>query len=266
MSRCLPYTPSVKAANREALLEPIKLPRELEKNSKIHRKKEKKEKKVKSRKRKGHKEDELSTCATIWGVDAIARYPQVVESNQLEKSDITEEHELPTLSENVSYLSDGTQSGAKRKRTIIRFKSLSKCSDPVSSDASCSEPTSGKADFETDLKMTEIVHAPSAKTNVESEKAASTSDQKVSTCDHAEDVLHQSLIVNWVQPLLQSVLDDYGDQDWLFETKRENSHGSKRFEASNEVLLSGRTNQTFWPQAHWLPESGLSALPFTVPF
>ncbi|XP_004291343.1 PREDICTED: DNA ligase 1 [Fragaria vesca subsp. vesca] len=268
MSRCLPYTPSVKAANREALLEPIKLPRELEKKAKIHRKKEKKEKKekkVKSQNRKGHKEDELSTCATIWGVDAIARYPQEVESNQLEKSDITEEHELPTLSENMSYLSDGTQSGAKRKRTIIRFKSLSKRSDPVSSDASCSEPTSGKADFETDLKMTEIVHAPSAQTNVEFEKAASTSDQKLSTCDHAEDVLHQSLIVNWVQPLLQSVLDDYGDQDWLFETKRENSHGSKRFKASNEVL-SGYTSQTFWPQARWLPESGLSALPFTVPF
>lgn len=101
-----------------------KLPRELEKNSKIHRKKEKKEKKVKSQNRKGHKEDELSTCATIWGVDAIARYPQEVESYQLEKSDITEEHELPTLLENMSYLSDGTQSGAKRKSEIVGFISF----------------------------------------------------------------------------------------------------------------------------------------------
>ncbi|KAL6192878.1 hypothetical protein ACLB2K_033964 [Fragaria x ananassa] len=71
-------------------------------------------------------------------------------------------------------------------------------------------------------------------------------NRKASTCDNGGDVLHQSLIVNWVQPLLHLVVDDYGDQDWLFETKRENSHCSKRFKANNQL--------------------GLSALPFTVPF
>lgn len=96
-----------------------KLQRELEKKAKTHRKKEKKEKKEKGEKRKWHKVDELSTCAVIWGVDAIARGPQVVESNQLEKSDITEEHELPTLSDNICYLSDGIQSGTKRKSEFV---------------------------------------------------------------------------------------------------------------------------------------------------
>ncbi|XP_062021655.1 uncharacterized protein LOC133738207 [Rosa rugosa] len=258
MSRCLPYTPSVKAVNREALLEPIKLQRKLEKKAKTHRKKEKKEK---GEKRKWHKEDELSTCAVIWGADAIARGPQVVESNQLEKSDITEER----LSDNICYLSDGIQSGTKRKRTIIRIKSLPKRSDAESSHASCAEHTSGKSDFQTDLKMTEIVHAPSAETNVEFEEATCTSDQKVSTCEDHRGLLHQSLIGNWVQPLLQTAHDDCGDEDWLFETKQENKRGFERFKASNEVV-SRCTSQTLWPQAHWLPEPGLSALPFTVPF
>ncbi|XP_050363234.1 uncharacterized protein LOC126782110 isoform X3 [Argentina anserina] len=261
MSRCFPYTPSVKAAqNREALLEPIKLPRELEKKAKTHRKKDKKERKEKKlldEDRKAQKGDYLATCPTTWGMDAITRCPGEVESNQLEKSDITEEHELP-----MCHLSDGTQSGTKRKSgTIIRFKSLSNWTDPVSPHVSCSQ-SSGKAD----LKVTEIVHASIPETILESEKGTSTSDQKKSACeDHAEGLLYRSLIDNWVQPLLQSVLNDYGDEDWLFENKQDSCHGSKRFKASNEVV-SCCTSQTLWPQAMWLSEPGLSALPFSVPF
>ena len=143
---------------------------------------------------------------------------------------------------------------------------MPKRSDPVSLHASCSEPTSAEADFETGVKLTDIVRTPSAETNVEFERATSTSDQMPSICeDHAEGFLYQSPIDNWVLPLLQSIPNDCGDEDWLFKTKPESCRDSKRYKASNEVL-SGCTSRTLWPQALWLPEPGLSALPFTVPF
>lgn len=153
---------------------------------------------------------------------------------------------------------------------------MPKRSDPQPSDASRVDP---KADFRTeDLERTEIIYAhkqPSAETVVEFENAASTSDQNFSAAekvnasseDHSqrEGFLHESLIQSWVQPLLQSVLNDYGDEEWLFETKQENRYGSKRFKATNEVVPCC-TSPMLWPQAHWLPEHGLCALPFTVPF
>lgn len=92
-----------------------KLQRELEKKAKTHRKKEKKEKKG-----KGHKKDKfISTYATTCEVKSDITGE--VESNQLEKSDITDERELPTCSENISYVSDGIQSSPKRKSEFVLF-------------------------------------------------------------------------------------------------------------------------------------------------
>lgn len=62
--------------------------------------------------------DEKKHCQLGQSADLKAKYsPKQVygESEQLENSDLTEEHELPTVS-SVCYLSDGTQSRNKRKR------------------------------------------------------------------------------------------------------------------------------------------------------
>ncbi|CAH1431032.1 unnamed protein product [Lactuca virosa] len=128
MSRCFPYPPpgySRNGATYEALIESIKLQKENDK-SKSERKKEKrakKEKKEKKEKRKDSEKSKLQKNPNESQQDShskqfpplnIKRKEPAIE--QLEKSDLTEEHGQPVDSHKPSYSSDSTQNSNKRKR------------------------------------------------------------------------------------------------------------------------------------------------------
>ncbi|CAI9296423.1 unnamed protein product [Lactuca saligna] len=128
MSRCFPYPPpgySRNGATYEALIESIKLQKETDK-AKSERKKEKrakKEKKEKKEKRKDSEKSKLQKNPNESQQDSyskqfpplnIKRKEDTIE--QLEKSDLTEEHSQPVDSHKPSYSSDSTQNSNKRKR------------------------------------------------------------------------------------------------------------------------------------------------------
>ncbi|XP_008221233.1 PREDICTED: uncharacterized protein LOC103321223 [Prunus mume] len=295
MARALKYTFSDYARNavsREALLEPTKLQREMEKNGKSQRKKERREIKGQGRKEKDTLHnvkslDDKKCFQQKKGKKGEAKgwSPQKIEHevDQLERSDITNEHGLPTCTENNSYLSDGTQSSKKSKPLIVRFKL--KHSEP---DASLACSPSGRVDLlppertEVDLAQSQ----PRAETNAQLGRVSSKPDQDLpcSTSEgmetigqkrsasaafenqiQSEDSLHATLIENWIPPPDQFADVGDGDEEWLFGTKHQNRCGSKRFKASNNEV-SSCTRSALWPQAQWLLEAGVYALPFTVPF
>ncbi|PQQ17705.1 uncharacterized protein Pyn_14711 [Prunus yedoensis var. nudiflora] len=247
MARALKYTFSDYARNavsREALLEPTKLQREMEKNGKSKRKKERREIKGQGRKEKDESIPGYVTLHNVQSLDdrkcfqqkkgkkgeAKGWCPQKIEheADQLERSDITIEHGLPTCIENNCYLSDGTQSSKKSKPLIVRIK-LRKHSEP---DASLACSPSGRVDL-LPPERTEVVFAPSqpsAETNVELGWVSSKPDQDLpcSTSEgvetigqkrsasaafedqiQSEDSLHATLIENWIPPLIQFA--DVGD-------------------------------------------------------
>ncbi|KAL7587889.1 hypothetical protein Lser_V15G36740 [Lactuca serriola] len=128
MSRCFPYPPpgySRNGATYEALIESIKLQKENDK-AKSEKKKEKrakKEKKEKKEKRKDSEKSKLQKNPNESQQDShskqfpplnIKRKEHTIE--QLEKSDLTEEHGQPVDSHKPSYSSDSTQNSNKRKR------------------------------------------------------------------------------------------------------------------------------------------------------
>ncbi|CAI9116959.1 OLC1v1018258C1 [Oldenlandia corymbosa var. corymbosa] len=122
MSRCFPYPPPgyiPSRASNEALIESIKLQKEKGKD-KSERKKEKKEKKREKKEKKKSKEEDkakqIKTSQLEHNVFKVeSQKEKKDDTEQLERSSITEEHEQP--SQNPSYSSDSTQnSGCKRKR------------------------------------------------------------------------------------------------------------------------------------------------------
>ncbi|XP_075652269.1 uncharacterized protein LOC142622636 [Castanea sativa] len=75
---------------------------------------------------------------------------------------------------------------------------------------------------------------------------------------------YKTLFENWVLPPPHYQGDDFGDEDWLLGKKQEDTNGSKRLKAGNDV--SSCRCPTSWPHAHYLPEAEIHALPYTVPF
>ncbi|KAJ1424159.1 hypothetical protein SESBI_11828 [Sesbania bispinosa] len=135
MSRCFPFPPPGYTRNgacSEALIESIKLQREMEKAKKD--KKDRKEKKrEKKEKRKEKKERKHKEGKTSHGSDADKKFKLIddikevkadgklqkggdYENEQLERSGITEELDQPVSSREFCCLSDSTQS-SKRKRS-----------------------------------------------------------------------------------------------------------------------------------------------------
>ncbi|XP_027090014.2 uncharacterized protein LOC113750228 [Coffea eugenioides] len=128
MSRCFPYPPPgyiLSKAGNEALIESIKLQKEWEK-TKADRKKEKK--REKKEKKKAEEQKARQTKASQFDHDACGgeswenvkggflQKERKDDSEQLERSGITEEHEQPVCSQHPSYSSDSTQNSNKRKR------------------------------------------------------------------------------------------------------------------------------------------------------
>ncbi|XP_058220114.1 uncharacterized protein LOC131330513 [Rhododendron vialii] len=138
MSRCFPYPPPgyyPKGERSEAaLIEPsIKLQKEREKaetERKKERKREKKEKKRESKvkdasasghgeKRKRKQKDEKAHKGEKDTADMVGKHIQKRgedEAEQLERSNLTEEHEQPVSLQNPCYSSDSTENSNKRRR------------------------------------------------------------------------------------------------------------------------------------------------------
>lgn len=136
MSRCYPYPPPGFVRNEAVLIESIKLQNKTEKDKTESKKEKKREKKEKKEKRKARKENEkLSDIGDVKTTIKLndKKYDQSVQSKaescggnlqkriedeteQLERSGLTEEHGQAVCSPNVSYLSDSTQKSNKRKR------------------------------------------------------------------------------------------------------------------------------------------------------
>ncbi|KAL4575468.1 hypothetical protein LXL04_022312 [Taraxacum kok-saghyz] len=126
MSRCFPYPPpgySRNGATYEALIESIKLQKENDK-AKAERKKEKRAKKEKKEKKEKRKDSTKSKLQAESQQDshkqlqssATIKKKQDPAIEQVERSDLTEEHGQPVDSHKPSYSSDSTQNSNKRKR------------------------------------------------------------------------------------------------------------------------------------------------------
>lgn len=85
-----------------------------------------------------------------------------------------------------------------------------------------------------------------------------------SSCSPTLALEFKNLVEDWVLPTLQSELTSFDDEDWLFQ-KKQNHISSVESCKDGNVGLS-QINSTTWPQASYLPEAGIYALPFVVPF
>ncbi|KAK8648913.1 hypothetical protein V6N13_129655 [Hibiscus sabdariffa] len=326
MSRCFPYTPP--GHLRHGLVESIKLERGTvipKSELKPHRKSEKKRKKEK-RKDKNGKDKSQCLPKNFKKLDDVLNVYK--DGDQLERSDLTEEHEPP-----VCYISDGSQNCHKRKRETtshsegrvdgnkikIRFSLKKPCFDAsISKESACSssgraysnqelnfsvasmsrskllhdngkkvngissEP-SCSADAVPQLKLLHDdgrkVHGPSSEPScsvapVPRQKVCRDVEMKVKrpssrTLANENKILkavlqYKALIEDWVPPLLQPELNDYdsGD-DWLLPKKQLGKPAAKRSD-DYDVLCASCSSS--WPQAHYLPEAEIYALPYTVPF
>ncbi|XVE56189.1 hypothetical protein DITRI_Ditri03aG0217800 [Diplodiscus trichospermus] len=242
---------------------------------KIHKRREKKEKKKEKKERDGKKLKKLDYALSG------------CKDDQLEKSDLTEEHEPP-----VCYISDGSHNSNKRKRetlsssecrvdgNIIKIRfSLKKSRKPDESPSKepvCS--TSGRADTSTPPKAQEQCHPWSEKTNTSSlvpaqepwchdelrEQISSSSGTFVYDNEMQKAALqYKTLIEDWMPLPLQVLQNDDEGDDWLFMKKQKAKPIAKMSEVHSDVTCASSTS---FPRAHFLPEAQIYALPYVVPF
>lgn len=204
-------------------------------------------------------------------------------SEQAEKSSITEEHEQP-----VGYLSDGSKSSKNESRQDASASSIERCGNilrirlkrtAAPESPLCGQPectTSGMADFPSKYRR-ETSHVP-CQINTTSTDARELVLEKPETSAQLDaafrtvpsstrneslelESAYEALTDHWVPLPLDHGLDESDDHDWLFDTKRAEGKGPKRLKSANEVVIPS----TWPPQAHYLPEAEIYALPYTVP-
>ncbi|XVE69698.1 hypothetical protein DITRI_Ditri10aG0011900 [Diplodiscus trichospermus] len=275
MSRCFPYPPP--GYLKQGLVKSIKLEREkVLPKTKQNIRKRKKEEKRKERKEKEKAQGLIKKYKKL--DDVVGGF----KDDQLEKSDITEEHEPP-----VYHISDVSHNSNKRKRetissttsecrvdgNVIKIKfSLKKLCEPdasLSEDPACS--TSGRADSSTPPKAQDQCYpctsvpervqwcGKECREPIPSSSAASVSDNRMQKAV----LQYKTLIEDWM-PLPLQVKQNDDDDDWLFMTKQQGKPMAKRFEFDNVVKC--RVAATSCPSAYLLPEVDIYALPYTVPF
>ncbi|PIA55439.1 hypothetical protein AQUCO_00700023v1 [Aquilegia coerulea] len=211
------------------------------------------------------------------------------ETEQLERSGLSEEHGLPSCIPNLCDSSDSTQNSGKRKRhssiskgshnqsTMLRIRlPLVRHRDPeelLSKEQLCS--TSG-ANGITANKMADVspnikhLCSVSGRTEVPAQSCsepapAASAAALLNLCNSPSllsDAQLRDIIENWVIPPIQNQCTDVDDQSWLFDmpSKRE----PKRSKVSDVATCY---DGSMWPpRACYLPEADIYALPYTVPF
>ncbi|XP_073019555.1 uncharacterized protein [Primulina eburnea] len=345
MSRCFPYPPpgyTPSRASKEALIESIKLRKELEKtkarnkqeerrvkkderkerkdekseigkltyektdpNSKKRRKrKEGREEKERRRKERNGKHD-LNSNKVGLPNEPIGK--NIWEnSEQLERSDLTEEHDLPICLHLPSTSFESTENSSAMKRhsspvnvirglgTIIRIqlssrkKNLSDIS--INEQQLCS--TSGRTDIPPLRNRQQNFCAPTEKTSdfVLGDFNRTDKKQIISTSGKSEPpapaktgtpsvldaievskkssktMQYKNPIENWVPPSLQDAPSSPEDLDWLFSSKVHGLPSERRRKIENDSVFCSSSSSLLQPRAQLLPEFDVYALPFTVPY
>ncbi|MBA0733972.1 hypothetical protein Gogos_017933 [Gossypium gossypioides] len=229
---------------------------------KLHKKREKEKKKERKEKDK--------TQGAIKKLKKLDDVLYAYKDDQLERSDLTEEHEPP-----VCYISDGSQNSHKRKRetasynecrvdgNIIKIRfSLKK---PRASDASISseEPacsSSGRTDSIQEPSCT-IASVPEQKLRHDDRRKEQGSSSSGTLLEAA--LQYKTLIEDWLPPLLEAELNDGGDEDWLLTKKQLGKPAAKRPDDNDHTCVA---SASLHPCAHFLPAAEIYALPYTVPF
>lgn len=319
MSRCLPFSPEAfanRGSNWEALIklqkekDEAKAERRREKKLKKKLKKELKEKKSKKERKeeethKFHADDKTKKLNDEKKNDQRhkskpylnAGSPQEsvgCKSEQLERSDITEEHDLPSCSGSVSNFLDSVDSSnnkrkrqddpvitaTERRRNVLRIRlplrkhnesNASAIEEPQSCPAKGSETrVQERTEEHISHVKTETKAVEHGQLNVEPslELPLSTSERRESKSSKKATLSYKTLIEDWV-PELPSChwlgQNESDDEDWLFGSKsRQHGVEPKKHKAGDEVFCSRST--ALWPQAMQLPEVDIFALPYTVPF
>ncbi|KAJ0026353.1 hypothetical protein Pint_09344 [Pistacia integerrima] len=312
MSRCFPYRDLVSVRNGasgEALIQTIKpfvlkcysgaskLRSEKGKPKTDFRKEKKREKKEKRKERKESEKEKLYREAEkpskekfSWGGGCLVKGSEDEETERLEKSGLTDEHDEPVCRQNLCYLSDGTQSSNKRKRdsppssgitvnrNILRIKLPSQKQREAdasrSEEQSCS--TSGRGPV-SNAEHNEIVGRQCPRTNNTKGEVSAISDSMRKENTHydiqteagatkhgnynKESNCYNGLMGEWIPLPLQP--DDSEDLEWLFGAKaKQQGSGSKRLKAGDDASCC----QTLWPSSQYLQGEDMYALPYTIPF
>lgn len=225
------------------------------------------------------------------------------EAEQLERSNLTEEHEPAVCSQNSSCSSDSTQNSNKRKRpaspsrggiqahgSIIRIR-LSKKGVQGEISASSKEkhlPKPAQQVAEVTVRASAERANPLLKTTnkrscpppvVVSEPSTSNCgwvdrvavDNSTPSCskvhENSIEFQYKNLIENWLPPSLPSDnLDLEDDQSWLFQRKPKQARVEEKNIGSSNDKTCGSCSSLWQPRAQYLPDVDLYALPYTVPF
>ncbi|XP_021668095.2 uncharacterized protein LOC110655906 isoform X2 [Hevea brasiliensis] len=299
MSRCFPYPPPCflrNGAHGEAAVMPLSesIKRDLGKAITEHDKKERKEKKESKKGRKGNKKALYieGTCNQL-----EKRLPSKGKEEEAERSGLTEEHDQPVCSESRSCSSDGTRSSNKRKgddseykgtksqqtgnlilRIQLPLKRLRETDASVNGEQLCS--TSGRSD--SNLQQKKIIQMPvkgqcsagnsnNCRRDLKRHENSAVHFVKTASgmLSHRKEVqtaeaLYKSLIEDWAPPALELEQTNFDDEEWLFQTKKQETRTSKRFKSHpDEPRLE---SSTLWPSACYLHQADVYALPYTIPF
>nr|AAM67340.1 unknown [Arabidopsis thaliana] len=285
MSRYFTSPPPVYArnwANGQNLVEWTKIERPIVDSKKLHRKEKKEKKKEKKlKKEKKSLEQKYSTTKTV-----------SYESEQLEKSCLTEEYEQPR----VGYLSDCSQNSKKRRRETspavvesqikatpvagkplrirIVFKKPKEAEavpqeDPVCSTSGTQRPSELPSSVSLPSICDHDVAVPS--TSLESGKVAIISESKKRKKHKpSKESRYNSLFDELVPPCISLEEDDSSSDDWLFGTSRKENVSSAKssYKTDEDTIMSLQTSRdcSSLPRAMLLSEVGIFSLPYTVPF
>ncbi|GMJ07023.1 hypothetical protein like AT1G20100 [Hibiscus trionum] len=235
-------------------------------------------------------------------VESIKLERERVDEDQLEKSDLTEEHEHP-----VCYISDGSQNSHKRKRETvphsecrvdgkkikIRFSLKKPCGldASISKESACS--SSGRSEFNQELSsVTSVASAPELELQLDDDRKVYCHSSEPS-CSGAlvpqEELWHNaesnetgssSSGTMAKNNKIPKAVVQYKTliEDWLppllLPELNDYENGDdwllpKKLPGKLAKRLDGRvlfSDSISWPRAHYILEAEIYALPYTVPF
>ncbi|KAF9587420.1 hypothetical protein IFM89_002601 [Coptis chinensis] len=247
-------------AEKERRKEKKREKKEQKKREKIEKKKREKieklgangevEKKKQSHKEEGgHTEHKVTLCKEM----------KECEIEQLERSDLSEEHGQPAGILNLCDSSDSTQKSRKRKNRSLPSDGnhnqrgteiiAQKMAD-ISSNLTIKQPCLDSGRIEIAVQDS-VKHAAVAKLSTRKSITPQTDVQLRETLD------------NWVPSAVQFEQMDAENLEWLFDMPP-SKHEAKRSKVSDGA--SCRENPSLWPRACYLPEVDIYALPYTVPY
>ncbi|KAL4310288.1 hypothetical protein GQ457_01G009070 [Hibiscus cannabinus] len=294
MSRCFPYPPP--GLLRQGSVESIKLERESVVSNTELKLLKKREKKDKTKYEKGNCKTQSSTKKFKKLDDVQSGYKV---EDQLEKSELTEEHEPP-----VCYVSDGSQNSHKRKSEMVSY---SECrvdgnkikikfsfKKPRQSESLTGEQPSTSSNGRVDsIQRLSCLLPPVPEQKLSLDDGSKRQDpSSVPSCSVSEQDLqhdygrkvqvpsfrtsskeskilkaalqYKTLIDDWLPPVPHLELyNDYNGDDWLLPRKQLDKPVARR---SDDSIFPCHSSSTSWPRAQYLPDAEVFALPYTVPF